>query len=599
MVRRLLKRALPSLHELLPLLNRYRGRLALGFLWLVLTNALATAIPWILKTGVDAFREEQTRQVLLLCAGAMVGVSAVAGGFRFLMRRTLIGASREMEFDLRNRFFSHLESLSQDFFLKKPTGDLMAQATNDLSAVRDVLGPGLMYFPNGLISVLFALVLMMQIDPFLTAMSLIPFPILALGTNRFAHALHQRSRAVQEQFGVMSNFLQEDLSGIRVIKSYTQERHEEEHFFSLNKDYVAKNLALIRARAVFFATMAFLVGGGLLILLWLGGARVASGRLSLGGFIAFNGYIALLTWPFIALGWVMAMIQRGEAAMGRLLETLESRSSIQEPATPRDPEQGLGEIVFENVSLTYPGAALPSLEEVSLTIPAGTTVAIVGRTGSGKSSVVRLAVRLFDPTEGRVLLDGIDLREWSLGGLRENVGLVLQESFMWSDTLAANLRFAKPDATDDDLERVARISRLDKDLPQFIKGWETRVGERGVTLSGGQRQRAALARALLRGTPVLILDDTLSSLDNVTQEEVLSSMANAEESRTVIIISHRISTIRRAEKIFVLDRGRLVEEGTHNELMALKGAYARIARRQTILQELETMEAPGEITEGA
>lgn len=588
MVRKFLKRALPSLYQLLPLMARYKGRLAAGFLWLFLTNALATAVPWILKGGIDSFDRERTASVLFTFAGAILGVSVVAGVFRFLMRRTLIGASRIMEYDLRNRFFSHLETLSQEFYLKKPTGDLMAQATNDLGAVRDVLGPGLMYFPNTMVTLVLSLVLMIQIDPLLTLLCLFPFPVLAVAVHRFSQALHHRSRAVQEQFGVLSNFLQEDFSGIRVVKSYTQERQEEKHFLSLNRDYVQKNLSLIKARALMFATAALLVGGGLLILLWIGGLRVINGQLTLGGFVAFNGYLVLLTWPFIAMGWVVAMFQRGEASMGRLLETMETVSSIREPEAPRLPDEIRGEIVFDRVTLRYPGAGVPSIEEISLRIPAGSTVAVVGRTGSGKSSLMRLAVRLFDTTEGRVLLDGVDVRHWPLSPLRETVGMILQESFMWSDTLEGNLRFVKPDASREELEAAAKLSRLDKDMPQFAKGWETRIGERGITLSGGQRQRAALARALLRDTPVLIMDDALSSLDNVTQEEILSSLGAMKNGRTVIIISHRVSTVRRADRIFVLDRGRLVEEGTHDELLAKQGHYARLAQRQLLLQEIES-----------
>lgn len=470
----------------------------------------------------------------------------------------------------------------------------MARATNDLSAVRDVLGPGIMYFLNTIASVSMALVLMFRIDPMLTAVAVLPFPILAFAVQRFAVTLHIRSRDVQDQFGVMNNMLQEDLSGIRVIKSYVKESQEQELFARLNEDYRDKNLSLIRARALFFATMALLVGVGQLILLWLGGIRIMGGQISLGGFVAFNGYLALMTWPFIALGWVMAMVQRGEASMARLAEIINATPTIISPPSAHHSRTTHGELVFENVSLVYPGATHPSLEDVSFTIPTGATVAIVGRTGSGKSSLIRLAVRLFDPTKGRILLDGIDLKEWDLASLRKKIGVVLQESFLWSDTLAGNLRFADPEAAEEDLDRVSALARLDKDMNQFPEGWETRVGERGVTLSGGQRQRVALARALMKPPPILILDDTLSSLDNITQAEILSNLDPIKGNQTLVLISHRISLIRRAETIFVMDRGRLVESGSHEELSDRGGTYSQLIRRQTLLQQLEADAFPEE-----
>ncbi|MBD3336076.1 MAG: ATP-binding cassette domain-containing protein [Candidatus Eisenbacteria bacterium] len=587
MLQKTVTRLVPSLARLLPLLRRYRRRILTGCVWLVITNVLAVIIPWILKSGIDALGQRPDPRTLYLHAGAIVAVAAVAGFFLYLMRRTLIGASREMEYDLRNRFFAHLETLPQEFYSRHPTGDLMARAANDLPAVRDVLGPGIMYFLNTLVSVALALTLMLRIDPVLTAAAFLPFPILAVAVQRFSQVLHRRSRAVQEHFGVMSNMLQEDLSGIRVVKSYVQEGPEEDHFDGLNQEYRLRNMALIRARALFFASMSFLVGTGLLILLWLGGLRVMREHLTVGGFVAFNGYLVLMTWPFIALGWVLAMVQRGEAAMGRVLEILDTEPAVRSPAEPLEPERVQGTLTFENVTLVYPGAETPALDDVSLVIPAGTTAAVVGRTGSGKTSVARLAARLFDPTHGRVLLDGVDLRRVDLGRLRDIVGIILQESFLWSDTLEGNLLFAEPGAGREELDAAARRSRLHKDLPQFTHGWETRVGERGVTLSGGQRQRVALSRAFLRPTPVLILDDTLSSLDNVTQREVLEELESLHGRQTLVIISHRISAVRSAQKIFVMERGRVVEEGAHDELLARGGAYARLFRRQSLLDELE------------
>jgi ATP-binding cassette subfamily B protein len=591
MLRKIFRRLLPALSELLPLLAKHRRRLAVGFVWLLLSNVFAVLIPWVLKRGVDSLKTHPEPRVVLGHAGVLVLLAAVSGLFLYLQRMALIGASREMEFELRNRFFLHLESLSQDLFLRYPTGDLMARASNDLTAVRYVLGPAIMYFMNAIVSVLMALVFMLRIDPVLTLATLLPFPVLAFATQRFARTLHRRSHAVQEQFGTMSNMLQEDFSGIRVVKSHAIERLQEEHFEKLNREYMRRNLGLIRARAVFYATMGFLVGGGLLILLWLGGLRVMTGHTSLGGFVAFNGYLALLTWPFIALGWVLGMVQRGEASMRRVQEILDLVPTIRSPAHGHRPERVRGEIRLERVTLLYPGSRVPALREVSVEIPAGATVGIVGRTGSGKSSLARLLVRLYDPTEGRILLDGVDVRDWNLEALRDAVTVVLQESFLWSDTLERNVLFGRPEASREELERAAAWARLDKDFPQFPDGWSTRVGERGLTLSGGQRQRTALARALLRGSPVLVLDDTLSSLDTETQGEILEHLLRQKGRRTLILISHRISTVREADKILVLDRGRLVEEGHHKELLRRGGLYARLARRQALLQAVEAEEA--------
>ncbi len=584
-------RIFPYLRELRPYLRRYRGRIALGYLCIIAQSGLSLAVPWLLKRGVDAIQGGDEPRTLFRIAGLIVGASAASGIFLFLKRWILIGASRLVEYDVRQDLFAHLQSLSLSFYHRQRTGDLMARATNDLNAVRDVVGPGLMYGLTTATVVVAALVLMLRLDPILTAATLLPFPLMAVVVSRFAQEVHRRSLRVQDQYGVLSNVAQENIAGIRVVQSYGQEEAEEEHFAAQNEAYLARNLDLIRYRALFQGSIGLVLGGGSLLLLWVGGMRVIRGGVTLGELVAFMGYLSQLTWPFIAVGWVISLVQRGEAAMQRMLavwrEVPEIRDGLHVPAgRPR------GTLRFEGVSFAHPGGA-PVLSGIDLEIPAGTAIAIVGRTGSGKSTLASLVPRLVDPTEGRVLLDGVDLREYRLADLRGAIGVVPQDPFLFSDTLAENIRFGRADASAEEVHRAAGLAHLGPDLETLTRGLDTVVGERGVTLSGGQRQRTALARALLKDAPVLVLDDCLSSLDKSTEEDLLRTLRGVSRGRTVLLIAHRISTVRDADQIVVLEAGRIVERGTHGELLRLGGLYADLARRQALAEELEATDVPG------
>ncbi|MCA9728521.1 MAG: ABC transporter ATP-binding protein [Candidatus Eisenbacteria bacterium] len=641
MARRPTIQLFPYLQALGPYLRRYRGPLLRGYLWIVIRSALALAVPWILKQAIDDLTHGHGERIGMRAA-LIIGASVTSGIFLFLMRWTIIGISRKIEYDLRRDFFGHMVGLSVPFYLRTRTGDLMARATNDLSAVRDVLGPGLMYGLNTSTTVIASIVLMVRLDPVLAFGALLPVPVLAYFVSRFAHETHRRSMLVQEQYGELSNVAQENLAGIRVVQGYVQEEAESLHFDVMSREYFERNMSLVRYRSAFTSTVAVLTGSGTLILLWLGGARVIQGHLTIGALVAFMSYLSLLTWPFISIGWIISSVQRGEAAMKRMLEVWHQQPEIVGGAAvaPARP----GRLVFENVGFSYPSESLlfagsasgatngraaatngrsvttngqaaatnrpstaatkppstgtvdgngdgshppaasprPVLADIDLEIEGGTTVAIVGRTAAGKSTLVQLLPRLYDATQGRILLDGVDLREYDLADLRSRIAMVPQDSFLFSDTLANNLRFGREDAADAEIEEALSMARLLDEVQEFPKGLQTRVGERGITLSGGQRQRMALARALLKDPPILILDDALSAVDKVTEEHLLRTIRTAREGRTLLLIAHRISTVRQADQIVVLHEGRIAERGTHDELIARDGIYADIAQRQAL-----------------
>ena len=570
----------PYLRALGPYFRRYKNVLLGGYLWVILRSASALAIPWLLKRGIDRLTTNTATAQSLMVDGAWIFAAAVVSGlFLFGMRWSLIGLSRKIEYDVRNDYFSHLIHLSLPFFLRNRTGDLMARATNDLNAVRDVLGPGVMYSLNTSTVVLSSMVLMIQIDWILALAALAPVPILAFMTARFAREMHHRSLVVQDQYGELSNTAQENLAGIRVVQSYGQESHETAHFAAMSKTYLDRNMDLVRYRSAFTSTTSVLTGLGSVILLWLGGSRVIAGHVTLGELVAFMSYLSLLTWPFISIGWIISVIQRGEAAMKRMLETWELVPEVADGTRPVP--EGPRTIRFEDVGFRYAGGPW-ALRHIDLEIPGGQTVAIVGRTAAGKSSLIQLLARLFDPEEGRITLDGIDIREFRLADLRALVGMVPQESFLFSDTLEQNLRFGRADASSEEIADAVERAQMTKEVEGFPRGLDTRIGERGITLSGGQRQRMSLARALLKDPDILILDDSLSAVDKVTEEQLLSAITETRKKQTLFLIAHRISTVRRADQILVIDQGAIVERGTHDELLAENGFYARMVQQQEI-----------------
>ncbi|MCA9756121.1 MAG: ABC transporter ATP-binding protein, partial [Candidatus Eisenbacteria bacterium] len=582
---RLTLQPFPYLRALAPYLRAHRGDLVWGTVWVLLKSAAILVVPWILKHGIDRLQAGATPRELLYHALAIVAAAGISGVFLYFMRWVLIGLSRKVEYEVRRDFFDHLVRLSTPFFLRHRTGDLMARATNDLNAVRDVLGPAIMYGLNTTVTVIASAILMVRLDPVLALASMAPVPVLAYAVARFAREMQDRSIEVQDEYGRLSNAAQENLAGMRVVQTYGQEAAESAHFSESSRVYLDKNMALVQYRALFTSTTSVLAGVGTLVLLWLGGARVIEGKVTIGELVAFLGYLSQLTWPFISIGWIISVIQRGEAAMKRMLEVWRQEPEIVggTRTLPHAPSRALS---FRNVSFRY-GSGPWVLRDVDLEIPAGSTLAIVGRTASGKTSLVNLLSRLQDPTEGRIEIDGAPIDELPLTHLRDQIGMVPQDGFLFSDTLANNLRFGKEDATDEELWNALELARMASDVRDFPKGLETRIGERGITLSGGQRQRMTLARALLREPPILILDDALSAVDKVTEEALLGTIRQVREGRTLLLIAHRISTVRQADRIVVLQAGRIAESGTHDELVEMGGIYADMARRQALSDALE------------
>jgi ATP-binding cassette subfamily B multidrug efflux pump len=568
-----------------PYYKRYRRGLVLGLGSLALKDAFGAVQPLIIRAGIDTLTREFRISTVLELAGLLVFLSLLKGIFQYWMRVIIIGISRDIEYDLRNDLFGKLVGLSSDFYARYRTGDIMARSTNDLNAVRMMLGPGLMYlFETGL-TLIFAVVVMMSTDWPLTLIGLAPAPFVSLAVIFFGRRIHDRFEAIQKMFSEISSRVQEHLAGVRVVRAYVQEKPEIAQFETMNRAYIAQNLRLALLTGTFNPLLQSLIGITFIVVLYAGGVRLLSHKITLGSFVMFNTYMGMLIWPMIAMGWIANLVQRGTASLDRIREILTQQPSITAPASPTFlPTPARGEIDFENVSLEFDSRA--ALKNLNLRIEAGSTVAIVGHTGSGKSSLVSLIPRLQDPTSGEVRFDGIPLRSLDPEALRREIGVVPQETFLFSTTIAGNIAFGVPGATSDEIRGAAEIAGLGPDIASFPNGLETIIGERGITLSGGQKQRTAIARAILRNPRLLILDDALSSVDTLTEESILNALARIMHGRTTILISHRVSTIRMADRIFVLEHGSIAEQGTHEDLLNAGGYYADLYRRQLLEEEL-------------
>ncbi len=578
-----------SLILLVPYLKPYTRRIFWGCVAAVFSTALYALAPWIMKLAIDDLRGDITGEKLALYAGIIVGLSLVGGVFRYFMRMMLIGMSRYVEQDLRARVFSHLQTQSMQYFTKHRTGDLMARMTNDLDSVRNVLGPGFMYPIDTMLTAVFSLILMILISPKLTLITLLITPIVSWSVYKLGKITHRLTTDIQEQYSKLSDQAQENLSGARVVRAYSQEDQEREKFDVLNQEYVKRNLAMTRVQALFFPLMGFFFEVGTALILLVGGYGIIQNEISLGDFVAFVGYLGMLAWPMIAVGWVANLLQRGAASMKRIQELLDTHPTIVTTENAVQPRVRTGEIRFENVSFAFDEREA-ALKNINLTIEPGQTVAFVGATGCGKTTLINLIPRMLDPTSGRVLIDGVPTTDWDIEDLRKSVAMVPQDAFLFSETVYNNLIFGQPDAERDSALASARVSRIDKDVENFSGGYETLVGERGVTLSGGQKGRLALARALVRDPLILILDDALAAVDTHTEEEILRGLRKFMQNRTSVLISHRVSTVREADAIYVMSAGEIIERGTHDQLVALNGYYADMERRQRLEEELELTE---------
>ncbi|MQY70176.1 MAG: ATP-binding cassette domain-containing protein [Firmicutes bacterium] len=574
-----------NLTRLKAYLLRHKRNLILAVFFSAGTNLLALLIPYVLRYTIDDLKTLMNKETLLLYALLIVSISIMAGFFRFLMTRRLMGVAFQIEYELRNDLFSHLQKLSLSYFHKTKTGDIMARATNDLKAVRMLVGPGIRNLLNTIIMGSAAIILMLIIDYKLTLYSLIPLPVLTIAVTIFSSRIFYRFQKVQEQFSSISVGVQENLTGIRVVKAYVQEGNEKRKFKQLNQDYMDKNISLVKIWGLFFPFIMLIAGIGMVIVLWLGGRLVMVGKISLGQFVQFNGYLMMLTWPMMALGWAINLVQRGSASMGRLIEILDQAPEIKDSEYLEDIRTLEGEIEFKNVSFAYDKKVI--LKNIDLKIPKGITIGIIGPTGSGKSTLVNLIPRLLEVREGSLTIDGMEIKSIPLKILRKNIGYVPQETFLFSESLKENIIYGLEDFDEAKLRRAVSISALSDEIERFSQRYETPVGERGVTLSGGQKQRTALSRAIIREPKILILDDAFSSVDVHTEEKILKQLRKFRKRRTCILVSHRTSTIEDADWIVVLKDGRIVEQGTHEELVARSGIYTDIWLQQQLREELE------------
>ncbi len=564
-----------------------------GVAALIATDLMGMAIPWLIKGGIDAVIGKDGASMSLLTYPLLILTAAILqGGFRYFWRMNIFGFSRRVEWDLRGVVFSHLLKLPLSYFQHAKTGDLMSRLTNDMQAMRELLGFGALAVIDTAVVISGSLSFMIVIDPWLTFWSLVSLPLLSLSVRFFGNRIFRWSREVQQHLSALSAYVQEDLAGMRVVQAYAQEENQIRGFNDLSSGYMRKNLKLATLWGVLWPLMRVITGISAAIVLWLGGKKVMEGAMTLGEFTAFNGYLAMLTWPVMAAGHIVNQYQRGAAALSRIIEILDAPVAPgylqSEPLTPAPAIRG--DVEIRNLSFFYRDQTVPALREISLAIPAGSTCGIIGDTGAGKSTLVHLLLRLFEPPPGAIFIDGADITQISPAFLKEAIGFVSQDIFLFSSTIRENILFGRQDADTGSLEESARIAQILHSIREFTRHFDTVLGERGVRLSGGQKQRTALARAIIKNPPILILDDAFSSVDAETEEEILGQLRRFTEKRTTILISHRISTVKEANLIIYMRRGEIIERGTHEELLARQGAYYRLYRRQQLAREVEAME---------
>jgi len=577
-----------KLDPLKPYLYKYRLQFFWGGVALILNNAIWILFPQVIRRAIDDLNRGVTHHKILAYSLALVAIALSKGMFQFLMRSILIGISREIEFDLRNDLFRHLESLSYSYYQRTRTGDIMARATNDLNAVRMLLGPAIMYTANTIVFTAGALLFMLKISPRLTMVAFLPLPAASILVQYFGRRIHERFERIQATFSDITARAQENFSGARLVRAYVQEEPEIELFETANREYIARSLKLVRLIGMLWPTLETLLGLAIILVLWLGGREVLLHRMTVGDFVAYNTYMVQLTWPVIALGWVINIFQRGTASLSRINEIVSEKPAITDARVAADLKSADvidGDIEFRDLTFAYPASGAV-LKGINLRIPAGTSLAIVGPTGSGKSTLVSLIPRIYDAEPGSAFIDGHEVSEFPLATLRKNIGFVPQETFLFSATIRDNIAFGTEDSTDEAVRAAAEAANLAHEIDSFPQRYATVVGERGLTLSGGQKQRTAIARALIRNPRILILDDALSSVDTYTEERILNHLREIMQGRTTIFISHRVSTVRAADRIAVLHGGSIVELGTHEDLLSRNGYYADLYNKQLLEEEL-------------
>ncbi|HKW66307.1 MAG TPA: ABC transporter ATP-binding protein [Terriglobales bacterium] len=573
------------LQPLFPYFRKHRWAYALGSVCVLMQNGIAVLIPLLIGRAFDHLKNGVSRQQLFIDAALVLGVWCAKGIFLYLNRKVVISISREIEFEMRNDLFQHLESLSYSFYQRTRTGDIMARATNDLNAVRNLLGPAIMYSANTIVFTVASLYFMVRISPSLTLFAFAPLPIVSIVVQYFGRQIHERFERIQAMFSDISARAQENFSAARVIRAYVQEEAEISNFEVANKEYINRSLKLVRLMGMLWPTLTTLLGFAIVLVLWLGGRQTIQGHMSLGNFVAFLTYMVQLTWPVIALGWVINIFQRGTASLARIDEIMKEKPEVvDQAASTNAPATVGGEIEFRGLNFAYNGT--PVLRDVNLHIPAGSSLAIVGPTGSGKSTLVSLIPRIYDAPAGSLLLDGRPVTDFPLDTLRRSIGFVPQETFLFSDTVQENIALGTEQSNLEQVRLAAQGASIAADIENFPEQYATTVGERGITLSGGQKQRTAIARAIIRNPRILILDDALSSVDTQTEDKILNHLREIMRGRTTIFISHRVSTVRNADRIAVLHGGHIVELGTHDELIARNGYYTDLYNKQLLEEEL-------------